>query len=159
MRPPRGRGGGGFRGGRDGGRGFRGADGRGVAAFLIPLFSIYQGKGRFDVSLIFFHFLRSFELLERSKPLRRLILVFNGDFKEELEDREETTSDKEEDELPEDNNEKESVRESCEVDLDEHSIKLFFKGIYIVGPGGSGCRMLGIGVVMERAESAPPIQI
>ncbi|MCD9646648.1 hypothetical protein HAX54_036659 [Datura stramonium] len=46
---------------------------------------------------------------------------------EELEDREETTSDEEEDEVTEDNNEKESARESCEVDLDEHSIKLFFK--------------------------------
>lgn len=51
------------------------------------------------------------------------------------------------------------VRESCEVDLDEHSIKLFFKGISVAGPGDSGCRISGIGVVMERAESAPPIQI
>ncbi|MCD9644219.1 hypothetical protein HAX54_032367 [Datura stramonium] len=56
---------------------------------------------------------------------------------EELEDREETTSDEEEDEVTEDNNEKESARESCEVDLDEHSIKLFFKGISIAGPGDS----------------------
>ncbi|MCD7454925.1 hypothetical protein HAX54_026521 [Datura stramonium] len=33
MRPPRGRGGGGFRGGRDGGRGFRGGGGRGGGRF------------------------------------------------------------------------------------------------------------------------------
>ncbi|MCD9638868.1 hypothetical protein HAX54_023028 [Datura stramonium] len=119
-------------------RGFRGADGRGVVAFLIPLF----------------HLSGSFELLERSKILRRLILI-----RRSWKTGKKQTSDEEEDELPEDNNEKESVRESCEVDLDEHSIKLFFKGISIAGSGDSGCRMSGIGVVMERAESAPPIQI
>lgn len=77
----------------------------------------------------------------------------------ELEDRADETSEEEEDEVTEDEDEEESARESCEVDLDEHSVKLFFKGISIAGPGDSGCRVSGIGVVIERAESAPPIQI
>lgn len=77
---------------------------------------------------------------------------------EELEDSWEATSEEEEDEVTEED-EKESARESCEVDLDEHSIKLFFKGISVAGPGDSGCRISGIGVVMERAEGATPIQI
>lgn len=82
---------------------------------------------------------------------------------EELEDSADETLEEEEDEVTKDEDEhedeKESARESCEVDLDEHSVKLFFKGISIAGPGDSGCRVSGIGVVIERAESAPPIQI
>ncbi|KAM3284502.1 E3 ubiquitin-protein ligase RSL1 [Capsicum chacoense] len=76
---------------------------------------------------------------------------------EELEGKEEATMEGEEDEVTEDD--KESERESCEVVLGEHSVKLFFKGISVSGPGDSGCRISGIGVVMERAGSDPPIQI
>lgn len=44
-------------------------------------------------------------------------------------------------------------------DLDEFSVKMFFKGMSIAGYGDSGFGLSGIGVVMERSTNVPAIQV
>ncbi|KAL2474749.1 RING/U-box superfamily protein [Abeliophyllum distichum] len=61
-----------------------------------------------------------------------------------------------EDELKE---REESTKEDLEDDLDADSVKMYFKGVSVVGPGDSGSRLSGIGVVMERSRSTPPIRV
>jgi hypothetical protein len=53
----------------------------------------------------------------------------------------------------------ESVKEESKDDLDEFSVKMFFKGISIADVGDSGSGMSGIGVVMERSANVPVIQV
>ncbi|CAI9090482.1 OLC1v1025261C1 [Oldenlandia corymbosa var. corymbosa] len=43
--------------------------------------------------------------------------------------------------------------------IDEHSVKMYFKGVSVAGPGDSGSGFSGIGVVMKRSDSVPPIQV
>ncbi|XP_027089088.1 ATP-dependent RNA helicase DEAH12, chloroplastic-like [Coffea arabica] len=62
-----------------------------------------------------------------------------------------------EDELREREN---SVKEASEtIDLDEYSVRMYFKGISVAAPGESGSGFSGIGVVMERSANAAPIQV
>lgn len=52
------------------------------------------------------------------------------------------------------------VNETSKDDLDEFSVKLFFKGISITEPGGSSSSGIsGIGVYMERSACFPVIQL
>ncbi|KAJ6410596.1 hypothetical protein OIU84_007359 [Salix udensis] len=53
----------------------------------------------------------------------------------------------------------EIVKEEPKEDLDEFSVKMFFKGMSIAGDGDSGSGFSGIGVVMERIEHVPVIQV
>lgn len=56
----------------------------------------------------------------------------------------------------------ESVKEGAKdlkEELDEFSVKMFFKGMSIAEAGDSGSGLSGIGVVMERSASAPTIQV
>jgi ribonuclease HI len=53
----------------------------------------------------------------------------------------------------------ESVKEESKDDLDEFSVKMFFKGISIADVGDSGSGISGIGVVMERSANLPVIQV
>lgn len=63
----------------------------------------------------------------------------------------------------EDEDELKAREESPEVDLedclDEHSLKMYFKGVSIACPGDSGSRISGIGVVMEVSGDQSPIQV
>lgn len=63
----------------------------------------------------------------------------------------------------EDEDELEETEDYAKVDsgcdLDERSVKMYFKGVSIAGPGDSGSRISGIGVVMERSCNASPIQV
>ncbi|KAJ6676314.1 RBR-TYPE E3 UBIQUITIN TRANSFERASE [Salix viminalis] len=52
----------------------------------------------------------------------------------------------------------EIVKEEPKEDLDEFSVKMFFKGMSIAEDGDSGSGFSGIGVVMERIEHVPVIQ-
>lgn len=52
---------------------------------------------------------------------------------------------------------KELESENPEICLDEHCVKLYFKGISVSGPGDSGSS--GIGVVMERSISTAPMEV
>ncbi|CAI0401875.1 unnamed protein product [Linum tenue] len=49
--------------------------------------------------------------------------------------------------------------EEPKADLDEFSVKMFFKGVSITDSGHSGPGYSGIGVVMERQEKAPLVQV
>ncbi|PQP95532.1 putative E3 ubiquitin-protein ligase rbrA [Prunus yedoensis var. nudiflora] len=53
----------------------------------------------------------------------------------------------------------EPVKVDPKDDLDEFSVKMFFKGMSIAGHGDSGFRLSGIGVVMERSTNVPAIQV
>ncbi|KAL2474123.1 RING/U-box superfamily protein [Forsythia ovata] len=53
----------------------------------------------------------------------------------------------------------ESTKEDIEDDLDDYSVKMYFKGVSIAGPGDSGSRLSGIGVVMERSHNFSPIRV
>lgn len=54
----------------------------------------------------------------------------------------------------------ELVQVGSEVDdFDEHSVKLYFKGVSVAGPGESSYGFSGIGVVMERSANTSPIQV
>ncbi|KAG5230470.1 zinc finger family protein [Salix suchowensis] len=53
----------------------------------------------------------------------------------------------------------EIVKEEPKEDLDEFSVKMFFKGMSIAEDGDSGSGFSGIGVVMERIEHVPVIQV
>ncbi|KAG6691478.1 hypothetical protein I3842_10G065400 [Carya illinoinensis] len=53
----------------------------------------------------------------------------------------------------------ESAKEESKDDLDEFSVKMFFKGISIADVGDSGSGLSGIGVVMERSTNNPLIQV
>ncbi|KAL9147680.1 hypothetical protein ABFS82_13G188400 [Erythranthe guttata] len=65
------------------------------------------------------------------------------DYEDELEEREEECSD---------------IDSDC--DLDEHFAKMYFKGVSVTGPGDSGTRISGVGVVMERScNNASPIRV
>ncbi|KAG8385129.1 hypothetical protein BUALT_Bualt03G0009700 [Buddleja alternifolia] len=56
--------------------------------------------------------------------------------------------------------ERELVKVDSDCNLvDEYSVNMYFKGVSIAGPGDSGSRVSGIGVVMERSNDASPIQI
>ncbi|PIN00346.1 putative E3 ubiquitin ligase [Handroanthus impetiginosus] len=61
-----------------------------------------------------------------------------------------------EDEL---NEREESVKVDSDINLDEYSVKLYFKGVSVAGPGDSGSRISGIGVVMERPGNPSPMQV
>ncbi|CAL1402376.1 unnamed protein product [Linum trigynum] len=49
--------------------------------------------------------------------------------------------------------------EGPKADLDEFSVKMFFKGVSITDSGDSGPGYSGIGVVMERQEKVPLVQV
>lgn len=51
------------------------------------------------------------------------------------------------------------MKEDTEENLDEFSVKMFFKGISIAEAGDSCSGSSGIGVVMERTMSIPLVQI
>ncbi|GLU14067.1 hypothetical protein SLE2022_306580 [Rubroshorea leprosula] len=53
----------------------------------------------------------------------------------------------------------ELVKEESKEDLDEFSVKMFFKGMSIAEAGDSGSGSSGIGVVMERSKDVPVIQV
>ncbi|EEF31150.1 zinc finger protein, putative [Ricinus communis] len=53
----------------------------------------------------------------------------------------------------------EKVKEDPLVNLDEFSVKMFFKGISIAEASDSGSELSGIGVVMERTANVPVIQV
>lgn len=53
----------------------------------------------------------------------------------------------------------EITKEDPKEDLDEFSVKMFFKGISIAEAGDSGSGFSGIGVVMERTANLPVIQV
>ncbi|KAK7840272.1 atp-dependent rna helicase deah12 [Quercus suber] len=53
----------------------------------------------------------------------------------------------------------ELVKEESKEDLDEFSVKMFFKGISISDVEDSGSGISGIGVVMERSANVPVIQV
>lgn len=53
----------------------------------------------------------------------------------------------------------EPVKVDPKDDLDEFSVKMFFKGMSIAGHGDSDFRLSGIGVVMERSTNVPAIQV
>ncbi|GLT59133.1 hypothetical protein SLA2020_319700 [Shorea laevis] len=53
----------------------------------------------------------------------------------------------------------ELVKEESKEDLDEFSVKMFFKGMSIAEAGDSGSGLSGIGVVMERSKDLPAIQV
>lgn len=50
----------------------------------------------------------------------------------------------------------ENIKLDCDENLDEYSVKMYFKGVSVACPGDSGSRVSGIGVVME---SRSPIQV
>lgn len=75
------------------------------------------------------------------------------------EDEEEFRScceDEDEDEFKE---KEKSTKEDLNDNFDSDSVKIYFKGVSVVGPGDSGSRLSGIGVVMERYGSTPPIRV
>lgn len=51
------------------------------------------------------------------------------------------------------------LKEEQKEDLDEFSVKFFFKGVSITEAGDSGSGFSGIGVVMERSINLPIIQV
>lgn len=53
----------------------------------------------------------------------------------------------------------EPVKVDPKDDLDEFSVKMFFKGMSIAGYGDSGFGLSGIGVVMERSTNVPALQV
>lgn len=59
----------------------------------------------------------------------------------------------------EDEDELKEKEEHVKVDSDEYLVKMYFKGVSITFPGDSGCRISGIGVVMERPGCATPVQV
>lgn len=63
----------------------------------------------------------------------------------------------------EDEDELKEREEFAKVDsdgnLEEYSVKMYFKGVSVACPGDSGSRISGIGVVMERPGSTSPIQV
>ncbi|KAL6502206.1 hypothetical protein OROHE_024799 [Orobanche hederae] len=62
-----------------------------------------------------------------------------------------------EDELKE---REEYVKVDSDDDLDEHSIKMYFKGVSVAGPGDSSdSRISGIGVVLEKSGNDPPLRV
>ncbi|XP_062012370.1 E3 ubiquitin-protein ligase RSL1 [Rosa rugosa] len=73
------------------------------------------------------------------------------------EDEEEFRSCCEDDEVWKENDE--PVKVESKDDLDEFSVKMFFKGISVTGFGDSSVGLSGIGVVMERAANVPVIQV
>ncbi|XP_052202429.1 E3 ubiquitin-protein ligase RSL1 [Diospyros lotus] len=61
-----------------------------------------------------------------------------------------------EDELKE---REESAKERLQNNLDDVSVNMFFKGVSMAGSGEFGAGLSGIGVVMERSDKVPPIQV
>ena len=53
----------------------------------------------------------------------------------------------------------EVVKEEEKEELDEFSVKMFFKGISLAETGDSSSGFSGIGVVMERSADSPVIQV
>ncbi|XP_022845885.1 probable E3 ubiquitin-protein ligase ARI9 [Olea europaea var. sylvestris] len=53
----------------------------------------------------------------------------------------------------------EPTKADLKDDLDDYSVKMYFKGVSIAGPGDSGSRLSGIGVVMERSCNFSPIRV
>ncbi|KAF8412723.1 hypothetical protein HHK36_000692 [Tetracentron sinense] len=53
----------------------------------------------------------------------------------------------------------ESINEGSKEDLDEFSLKMFFKGVSIADAGDTSWDFSGIGVVMERSPGIPVIQV
>ncbi|KAM1917338.1 hypothetical protein ACFX13_036951 [Malus domestica] len=51
------------------------------------------------------------------------------------------------------------AKDESNDDLDEFSVKMFFKGMSIAGYGDASCGLSGIGVVMERSTNVPAIQV
>lgn len=73
------------------------------------------------------------------------------------EDEEDFQSCCEDDEVWKDN--EEVVKEEEKKELDEFSVKMFFKGISLAETGDSSSGFSGIGVVMERSVNSPVIQV
>ncbi|CAA0823834.1 RING/U-box superfamily protein [Striga hermonthica] len=64
------------------------------------------------------------------------------------------------DELKEEEEEEELVEVGSDDSLDEHSVKLYFKGVSADGPGdSSGSKLSGIGVFMEKSGNDSPIRV
>lgn len=61
-----------------------------------------------------------------------------------------------EDELKE---KEESKNEDLFDNFEADSVKIYFKGVSVVGPGDSSSRLSGIGVVIERSGCTPPIRV
>ncbi|CAI9773333.1 unnamed protein product [Fraxinus pennsylvanica] len=53
----------------------------------------------------------------------------------------------------------EPTKADLQDDLNDYSVKMYFKGVSIAGPGDSGSRLSGIGVVMERSCNLSPIRV
>ncbi|KAL0363727.1 UNVERIFIED_CONTAM: putative E3 ubiquitin-protein ligase ARI10 [Sesamum calycinum] len=85
-------------------------------------------------------------------------VYLNGasEFKLEEDDDDFRSCCEDEDELKE---REEYAKVDLDSSLDEDSLKMYFKGVSVAGPGDSGSRISGIGVVMERSDDASPIQI
>ncbi|MBA0565460.1 hypothetical protein Golob_010335 [Gossypium lobatum] len=73
------------------------------------------------------------------------------------EDEEDFQSCCEDDEVWKDN--EEVAKEEEKKELDEFSVKMFFKGISLAETGDSSSGFSGIGVVMERSANSPVIQV
>ncbi|KAK5831192.1 putative E3 ubiquitin-protein ligase [Gossypium arboreum] len=73
------------------------------------------------------------------------------------EDEEDFQSCCEDDEVWKDN--EEVAKEEEKKELDEFSVKMFFKGISLAETGDSSFGFSGIGVVMERSANSPVIQV
>lgn len=73
------------------------------------------------------------------------------------DDEEEFRSCCEDDEVWKEN--EEIIKEELKEEMDELSVKLFFKGVSIAEEGDSGSGFSGIGVVMERKANVPVIQV
>ncbi|KAI3466918.1 hypothetical protein Pfo_023581 [Paulownia fortunei] len=85
-------------------------------------------------------------------------IVMSGTTEVKLEEDEEEFRSccEDEDELKE---REENVKLDSDDNLDEHSVTMYFKGVSVAGPGDSGSRISGIGVIMERSCNASPIRV
>ncbi|GFQ04819.1 protein ariadne-2 [Phtheirospermum japonicum] len=56
--------------------------------------------------------------------------------------------------------EEENIELDSEDNLDEHAVKMYFKGVSAAGPGDSpGSRISGVGVVMEKSGDDCPLRV
>ncbi|KAL3851575.1 hypothetical protein ACJIZ3_013457 [Penstemon smallii] len=87
-----------------------------------------------------------------------LVLAYNVNLSATIEEDEEEFRSccEDEDELKE---REETIKVDLNGNVDENSIKMYFKGVSVAGPGDSGSRISGIGVVMERLGTDSPIQV
>lgn len=75
------------------------------------------------------------------------------------EDAEERDDEEREEEQEEWKETEEKVVEGLKEELDEFSVRMFFKGLSITGVENSTSGFSGIGVFMERSSNLPPIRV